>query len=127
MQVTFYYEDIMPDDLKKKIEAHTGEEILADFPEDESGQDWSSWGNYFIGDDADEAISDDGVPDYAEEIENGFFTRENGIDAAAFFDANAPEEKRGKWCLQGSAGRDCQQILASDEYKVLFTRYSSLS
>lgn len=126
MQITFFYEDIMPADLKAKIEAHTSDEVLPDFPEDESGKDWSSWGNYYVGDDADEAVADEDAPDYVEEFENGFFTREKCIDAAAFFDANAPaEEKREKWCLQGSAGWDCQQIVRSEEYKRLYSIYSS--
>ena len=126
MEITFYYDGIMPAALKAKIEAHTGEEILADFPEDESGKDWSSWGNYFIGDNADEAISDEDAPDYSEEFENGFFTREKCIDAVAFFDANIPEEKREKWCLQGGGGWDCQQIRESAEYRRLFNIYSSI-
>lgn len=73
MQITFYYDEIMPADLKAKIEAHTFDKVLADFPEDESGKDWSSWGNYYVGDDADEAIADEDAPDYVEEFENGFF------------------------------------------------------
>ena len=126
MTVTFYFQDIMPPELKALIEHHTGEMPEPDFPEDETGKNWASWGAYYIGDtsdqDMEERCKEDGI-EYEERFELGYFTWEDCINAVALYDANVPEEKRGGWSLEGNGPWADSEITRSDEYEQLLQKY----
>ena len=123
MELSINYDGLMPTHLLKKIEKHTGEEIHRDFEPDDTGNAW--FGHYFLGDDPESYFGEKETEDFDPEI--GCFTREMCIDAAAFFDANCPPDKVGKWCINGDGGWACKEIMASDEYKRLVILYSSSS
>jgi len=120
----------MPDNIRNAIYKHTGIELQADFDESTEKKGRKStqstaFGVYFGGDNKDEAqmreaFKSEGRRFHAVYSE-GWFTMNDMINIAAFFDTICPEKKQ-YWRIEGY----CQSDIITPKYHKLWAKYQRM-